>query len=135
MCWHLIIGMSLFIVVSFVFPNGLQLRPTGFPRDNFCTDLVKYLYSIDTSTNVIPSIHVFNSLACGISFGRVLWKRGHKITAIASYTMAALICVSTMFVKQHSVVDVAAGLLLSGCCFFLLRRLYKNEADDKSDNV
>ena len=135
MCWHLIIGMSLFIVVSFVFPNGLQLRPTGFPRDNFCTDLVKYLYSIDTSTNVIPSIHVFNSLACGISFGRVLWRRGHKITAIASYTMAALICVSTMFVKQHSVVDVAAGLLLSGCCFFLLRRLYKNEADDKSDNV
>ena len=66
---------------------------------------------------------------------RVLWRRGHKITAIASYTMAALICVSTMFVKQHSVVDVAAGLLLSGCCFFLLRRLYKNEADDKSDNV
>ena len=34
-----------------------------------------------------------------------------------------------------SVVDVAAGLLLSGCCFFLLRRLYKNEADDKSNNV
>ena len=49
--------------------------------------------------------------------------------------MAALICISTVFVKQHSVVDVAAGLILSGLCFFLLRSLYKHEADDKSNDV
>ena len=135
MAWNLVIGMSLFLVVSFVFPNGLELRPEVFPRDNICTDLVKHLYSIDTSTNVIPSIHVFNSLVCGISFGRVLAGRGHKIAAIASYAMAALICISTMFVKQHSILDVASGLILSGLCFFLLRGLYKHEADDKSNDV
>ncbi|MCR5616608.1 MAG: phosphatase PAP2 family protein [Saccharofermentans sp.] len=135
MCWNLIIGMSLFIVVSLVFPNGLDLRPDEFPRDNILTDLCRHLYSVDTSTNVIPSIHVFNSLACGISFGRALARRGHKKTAIASYAMAALICISTVFVKQHSVVDVAAGLILSGLCFFLLRSLYKHEADDKSNDV
>jgi hypothetical protein len=76
MCWNLIIGMSLFIAVSMVFPNGLDLRPQEFPRDNICTDLCRYLYSIDTSTNVLPSIHVFNSIACGISFGRTLGKEG-----------------------------------------------------------
>ena len=135
MCWNLIIGMSLFIVVSFVFPNGLDLRPAEFTRDNIFVDLCRHLYSVDTSTNVLPSIHVFNSLACGISFGRVLWRNGHKITAICSYSMAALICVSTVFVKQHSVIDVVSALVLSGLCFLLLRRFYKNEADDKSDNV
>jgi len=42
-----------------------------------------------------------------IPFGRALSRKGHKKTAIASYTMAGLICISTVFVKQHSVVDVA----------------------------
>ncbi len=135
MCWNLIIGMSLFIVVSFFFPNGLDLRPGTMPRDNIFIWACEYLYKIDTPTNVLPSIHVFNSLACGISFGRVLWREKHKKSAIAAYAMAGLICISTMFVKQHSVVDVAAGLLLSGLCFLLLRRLYKHEANDKSDNV
>ncbi len=79
--------------------------------------------------------YVFNTLSCGMSFGRALSRKGHKKTAIASYTMAGLICISTVFVKQHSVVDVAAGMALSDLCFFLLRRLYKHEADDKSDNV
>lgn len=135
MCWNLIIGMSLFIVVSFFFPNGLNLRPGTMPRDNIFIWACEYLYKIDTPTNVLPSIHVFNSLACGISFGRALARRVHKKSAIAAYAMAGLICISTMFVKQHSVVDVAAGLLLSGLCFLLLRRLYKHEANDKSDNV
>ncbi|MBR1797510.1 MAG: phosphatase PAP2 family protein [Clostridiales bacterium] len=135
MCWTLIIGMSLFIAVSLVFPNGLDLRPDVMPRDNIFTRMVAYLYSIDTPTNVIPSIHVFNSLACGISMGRVLQFRGHKKTAIASYGMAALICISTVFVKQHSVIDVLAALLLYGLCLLLLRRLYQYEADDKGNNV
>ncbi len=135
MCWHLMIVMTLFIIVSFVFPNGLELRPTEFPRDNILVDACKYLYTIDTSTNVIPSVHVLNSLACGVSLGRVLWRRGHKITAIASYAMAALISISTVFVKQHSVIDVITATLLASLCFFLLRRLYKHEADDKSNNV
>lgn len=125
MCWNLIIGMSLFIVISLVFPNGLDLRPTEFARDNIFVDLCKSLYSIDTSTNVLPSIHVFNSLACGISLGRVLGRRGHKLAAAASYVMAALICISTVFVKQHSVVDVVSGLVLYAVITLALIKLYK----------
>ena len=134
MAWNLIIGMSLFIVVSFVFPNGLNLRVES-STDSIFVWMVEYLHKIDTPTNVLPSIHVFNSFACGVSFGRVLWRRSHKITAIASYAMAVLISLSTMFVKQHSVVDVVSALAVSGLCFFLLRSLYKHEADDKGNNV
>ena len=28
------IGMTLFLLISYVFPNGQQLRPYSFPRDN-----------------------------------------------------------------------------------------------------
>jgi PAP2 superfamily. len=35
-----------------------------------------------------------------------------------------LICVSTVFVKQHSVLDVLAGAVLSGVIYLALR-LYK----------
>lgn len=124
MCWSLMIGMTLFIIISFVFPNGLTLRPEVLPRDNVFTRLVAGLYSNDTPTNVLPSIHVFNSLVCGVSFANTLKREGHKIAAFCSVAMAALITISTMFVKQHSVVDVVAALVLSSLCFLLLRKLY-----------
>ena len=44
----LIIGMTVFIVVSALFPNGHNLRPKTFDRDNICVRLVKWLYTIDT---------------------------------------------------------------------------------------
>ena len=55
------IGMTLFIVVSLIYPNGQNLRPelTG---DGIFIQLVQYLYTIDTPTNILPSIHVFNSI-------------------------------------------------------------------------
>ena len=56
------IGMTLFVVVSWLYPNGLELRPETFARDNVFVTLTKFVYSMDTSTNVLPSIHVYNSI-------------------------------------------------------------------------
>ena len=60
---NMMMGMTVFLVVSYFYPNILHLRPSVFPRENIFTDLVRILYRSDTSTNVLPSIHVFNSLA------------------------------------------------------------------------
>lgn len=57
------IGMTIFIIVSYLYPNGLELRPETFTRDNIFVQLTKMIYSMDTPTNVLPSIHVFNSMA------------------------------------------------------------------------
>ena len=54
--------MTLFLIVSYVYPNGLNIRPVEFANDNIFTDVVQLLYRHDTPTNVLPSIHVFNSL-------------------------------------------------------------------------
>lgn len=55
-------GMTIFLIICTIFPNALQLRPETFARDNIFVDMVRALYRTDTPTNVLPSMHVFNSL-------------------------------------------------------------------------
>ncbi|MDO4977670.1 MAG: phosphatase PAP2 family protein [Eubacteriales bacterium] len=114
------IGMTTFIVVSLIYPNGLQLRPEFFVRDNIFVDMTKYLYSIDTATNVFPSIHVFNSLAvhCAVLHSERLKK--HPMIQNASFVLCVLIILSTMFLKQHSVFDVISAIILFSVSFNLV---------------
>ncbi len=112
MAAFLISGMTLFLILSSLYPNGQALRPTVFERENIFIDMVKYLYQTDTPTNIFPSIHVYNSIGVYIairSSERLLEK---KWVQHGAFIMAVLIILSTMFLKQHSVVDViAAGAL------------------------
>lgn len=119
------IGMTLFLLVSWLYPNGLDLRPDTFVRENIFVQLIRYVYSVDTATNVLPSIHVFNSL--GVYFAIKDSERLKKYKGIhfLSLIMTVLIVLSTMFIKQHSVVDVSAGLFLSYVSWSLI---YKGNA-------
>jgi membrane-associated phospholipid phosphatase len=116
-------GMTLFLIISWIYPNGLALRPEVFPRQNIFIDLVRWIYSIDTATNVLPSIHVFNSVGvcCAIHYSDKL--RRYPVIVKGSTILTVLIILSTMFVKQHSVVDVISGLALS---YFMWELVYNN---------
>ena len=108
------IGMTTFIVVSMLYPNGLDLRPTHFARENVFVDLTRYLYSIDTSTNVFPSIHVYNSIGMHAVISHSPRLKEHKGIQSLSFVLSVSIVLATMFLKQHSVFDVvcAMGLFL-----------------------
>ena len=69
-CAFLFTGMTIFLLVSTLWPNGHHLRPYVMPRDNIFTRLVAALYQADTPTNLWPSIHVYNSLGCHIAVMR-----------------------------------------------------------------
>ena len=113
----LITGMTIFLIICTIFPNGLNLRPDTFVRDNIFVDMVKQLYATDTPTNVLPSIHVFNSL--GVSFAIAHSERLKKRPYIqyAAYILAGLIILSTVFLKQHSVTDVIAAMVMAGTVY------------------
>lgn len=119
----LYIGMTVFIIVSFVFPNGLELRLSEeklsqLGRDNIFIRLIAALWQTDTPTNVLPSIHVYNSVAAAVAVvksRRVSEKRWQKIAAVLC---SASIVLSTMFIKQHSVIDVTAAIALSVVVYF-----------------
>ena len=106
-------GMTIFLIICTVFPNGLNLRPDTFVRDNIFVDMVRQLYQTDTSTNVLPSIHVFNSIGAVIAISHSNALKKHKAVQYSSYLLAGLIILSTMFLKQHSVTDVIAAIVIS----------------------
>jgi membrane-associated phospholipid phosphatase len=117
---NLCMGMSLFLVISFLYPNGHHLRPIYFERDNIFVDLVKHLYQADTATNILPSIHVFNSLAIHMAVYNCKSLEKYRWVRIGSLFLTISIVLSTMFLKQHSVIDVCmgTGLALIGYVLF-----------------
>lgn len=113
LCKMLFIGMTIFLVVSTIYPNGHYLRPTTFARDNIFVHIVKWLYSTDTATNLFPSIHVFNSIAINIAVWHCENFRKNKVVRFGSAFLMFNIILSTMFLKQHSVFDVATGIIMA----------------------
>ena len=111
-------GMTLFLVVSFLYPNGHNLRQPLIGNDPF-TQAVRILYYVDTPTNILPSIHVFNSVACGIALARnERWSK-NTLRPVLSWLLAGSIILSTLFLKQHSMIDVTLALALNIFCDYL----------------
>lgn len=125
----LMAGMTIFIVVSAVFPNGHNLRPKFFERDNLFIDLIRQLYAADTPTNILPSIHVYNSVAVMIAVWRSKCFAGHKIIRTAMLALGVSIICSTVLIKQHSMLDVLLALLLSAVMYSICYK--RSEAREK----
>lgn len=108
---HIVITYSAALLMYIVYPNAQNLRPESFARNNIFTHIVGFLYSFDTNTNVCPSIHVLGSMAVLFAsfncekFKSLIWKTAFLICAV-------LISVSTVFLKQHSVIDIFAAVIL-----------------------
>ncbi|MBQ0001691.1 MAG: phosphatase PAP2 family protein [Clostridiales bacterium] len=111
--FNMILGMSVFLVVSYFYPNIQYLRPTTFANNNIFTQAVRFLYKVDTPTNILPSIHVYNSLAIHMAINSCEALRDKKWVRRGSLVLCILIVLSTMFLRQHTVVDVVMGITLA----------------------
>lgn len=107
------LGMVVFVIISLIYPNGQNLRPP-IVVDSPCTWMIHLLYTVDTSTNILPSLHVYASFACCIALCRYPGFQKHPGWQWMTRILTILISLSTMFIKQHSVVDVTAALLFLG---------------------
>lgn len=90
------------------FPSRQDLRPEVFPRENFLTALMAFIYSFDTSTGVCPSLHVAYSL--GILSVVTKDDNASRAWKWTLFILVILISLATAFVKQHSMLDVFAAL-------------------------
>lgn len=114
-------GMTVFLIVSAVYPTALDIRPVYFERENICTEMVRFLYSIDTPTNVFPSIHVFNSLGVCLAMRQSQLAQKKKWLVPSCYVLAGLIILATMFLKQHSVIDVVGACVMARVMYPVFR--------------
>ncbi len=119
-------GMTLFLIISTLFPNIQYLRPTEMPRDNIFCSMVESLYKTDTPTNLWPSIHVYNSIGVAIAVNRS--KRFHPGVKAASNILCVLIILSTVFIKQHTIFDVLTAFILAIVMYVVA---YRSELVDK----
>ncbi len=99
---------SVTILVYLLYPTCQELRPAVFARDNLLTRFMAAFYRFDTNTNVCPSIHVIGSLA--VLFTALDCRRLGAASKAGIAVLAVLMSLSTVFLKQHSLIDVAAAL-------------------------
>lgn len=115
-------------VFFILFPNIQHLRPAAFARDNIFTHAVGSLYKTDTCTNVCPSVHVIGAI--GVLFA--VWQANglnNKLVRTVCFLITVLICMSTVFLKQHSIVDVIVGIIFALIGYLICFRRKKSPSD------
>ena len=118
------VGMTLFLLISYVYPNGQHLRPDlGSTGGGVFISVIRLLYKIDTPTNIFPSMHVFNATASCIALYQNERCRKNKLFTVSQIILTISIVLSTMFLKQHSVADVMTALILNILCYQLFYRV------------
>ena len=132
--WAIVLTYSSTVIIYLLCPNMQELRPVGFARDNIFTDLVRGLYDFDTNTNVCPSLHVLGALS--VCFTGLHSKRlrgvGWKLFFIISTVFISL---STVFLKQHSVIDVLIALLVGAVCYGIQYDLFARIASRRAKGL
>lgn len=124
LCLTMFSGMTFCLILYMILPNGVDLRPTAAEvgRDNVAMDLMQLIWMADASNNVCPSIHCQSSGCMALAFAHSRLAAGHPWLKALAYGWAGLICVSTVFTKQHSVIDVFCGLALAAVWYWPLYR-------------
>ena len=104
----IMITQAVAMVCYILWPTRQDLRPEVFPRENFLTSVMAFIYAFDTSTGVCPSLHVAYSLG--------ILSAGLKDEALPAWGKGCLtlfvvgVCLAVCFVKQHSALDVLFAL-------------------------
>ncbi|MDE6635983.1 MAG: phosphatase PAP2 family protein [Lachnospiraceae bacterium] len=125
----LIIGMSVCLAIYALFPSELQLRPVTVDTSDIFGYLVNIIYRTDTPTNVCPSIHCLNSFATHIAILKCGYFRKRPALIRLSFILMVMICLSTLFLKQHSVYDVMGAALLAVILYVIIYKIFPPAKD------
>ena len=127
-------AMQAYLTVMLISYVGFLVYPTAGPRpaevwgDGFAAWSLRLAYGLDPPFNCFPSLHVAYAYVSALTCYRV-----HRGVGAAAALWAALIGISTLYTKQHYVVDVIVGALEAyvACVWFL--RKYPRQAVPEED--
>ena len=116
-----IITYTVTILIYVLFPTAQELRPdlAALGRENLLTRFLTHFYMFDTNTNVCPSLHVTGAISVWAAawnskhFSSPLWRTVSTVVMLA-------ICASTVFLKQHSIIDAIAAFALCTATYLLV---------------
>jgi len=132
--WSLVAINGIAILIYIVFPvstfwyrQELLAHPLV---GNFWASQVYHIFATDTSFNCFPSLHAALSTICFYTWFQYAKGKPSKTTkavAAAAFVIAVGVILSTLFIKQHYIVDEIAGIALAWVIgTFLFKKLWKN---------
>jgi membrane-associated phospholipid phosphatase len=127
----IVIGELVCFVIYFFFQTTVP-RPT-LVEDGILIELVGMIYSHDQPYNAFPSIHVLTTFA--IILGNINISNKHIIHSTFVPVMGSLIIISTLFVKQHYILDMFASMFLTSFIYGIVFELFEFKVAEKSDTV
>lgn len=108
-------------VIFLAYPT-MASRPAEVMGKGFAAWGLRFLYDADPPYNCFPSLHVAHSFVSALTCYRV-----HRRLGIAAMICASLVGLSTLFTKQHYILDVIAGILLACGAYALFLRNYPRQ--------
>jgi membrane-associated phospholipid phosphatase len=127
-----IVGLSAAYVMGFLFfvfaPTYMDRASEGLMeqamKPGFFNGLLATIYAADGSNlafNLFPSYHCLISLYCYLGVRKQPEiSRGFRAYSLI---MTILICLSTVFTKQHYFIDIVGGLVISIICYNIINRI------------
>ena len=125
LCYEMISGemiaKSLCLVFFFALPTEMVDWPSGqFEIDNAFDWTTQLIYDMDEPNNLFPSIHCLESWV--VTRGAFRCKKVPKWYCVFCVVITLGIFASTVLVKQHVVVDILGGILVTELGLALAKR-------------
>lgn len=114
------LAMYISLIIYVIYPTALDIRVTDITGNDICSWIIRQIHKIDTPNNVCPSIHVSTTVIIDNQFRRI-FKNNNKLK-ILFLLWSVGICISTMLVKQHSIIDVSCGVVLAYVILFVFNK-------------
>ena len=109
--------------VVFLFHPTVNRQIPKVTEEGFFAAALRLIYDSDTPYNCFPSLHVAQCFLAASACWRV-----HRGVGMAAGFWAGLVALSTLFTKQHYVLDVAGGVVLAGIGYQAGLRGFPREA-------
>lgn len=115
---------KLICFVVYCFWQTTVPRPEVVGEDVFAS-LVRFIYSHDQPVNCLPSIHVMTTfIMMIIAYKRKEnFKQEHAIVTV----IGSIIILSTLFTKQHVILDALAGILVGYVVYTSVQFMFNNK--------
>ena len=115
---YLLVWITAYVFFFWLYPTAAP-RPDRVTGQGFAVWGLRALYSSDPPYNCFPSLHVAHSFVSALACCRV-----HRRLGIIATVSATLVAVSTLFTKQHYLLDVIAGGFLAFIADAIFLRRY-----------
>lgn len=108
---NIFLGYLISGFIFCIFPTYIERPSLDTVPDTLGKLLMTYVYNTDTPVNLFPSMHCQISWYCYLA---VRNQKGiYKWYQHTSLIIAILVCISTVVIKQHYLIDVVAGVLIA----------------------